>query len=196
MIYLLLLILDFVCFHSLVALGIRFSSVQSLICVWLFATPWTRVRQAFLSITNSCSLLKLMSIELVMSSNHLSLCHPFLLLPSAFPESGSFPVSQLFLSGGQSIGVSASASVLPINIQDWFPLVWIGWMSCSPRDAQESSPTPQFKSISSLVLSFLYGPTLTSIHDYWKDHGLDYVPLLAKWCLWFLIHCLGLSFKI
>ena len=73
-----------------------------------------------------------------------------------FPASGSFPMRQFFTSGGQSIGVSASTSVLPMNIQDWFPL----------RDSQESSSTPQFKSINSLVLSFLYSPTLISIHDY------------------------------
>ena len=65
---------------------------------------------------------------------------------------------------------------------------------CCPRDSQDSSPTPQFKSINSSVLSFLYGPTLTSIHDYWKNHSFDYNgPLLAKWYLCFLIHCLGLS---
>ena len=90
---------------------------------------------------------------------------PFSCLPS-FPASGSFQMSQLFVSGGQSIGVSASASVLPMNIQDWFPLGLLVWSPCSPRDSQESSPTPQFKSISSSVLSFFYGPTLTSIHDY------------------------------
>ena len=72
---------------------------------------------------------------------------PFFSCPQSFPASGSFQMSQLFLSGGQSIGVSASTSVLPMNIQDWFPLGWTGWISCSPRDSQESSPTPQFKSI-------------------------------------------------
>ena len=82
----------------------------------------------------------------------------------SFLASGSFPVSQFFASGGQSIEVSALASVLPMNIQDWFPLGW----TCSPRDSQESSPTPPFKSINSLALSFLYSPPLTSIHDYWK----------------------------
>ena len=91
----------------------------------------------------------------------------------SFPESGSFPMSQFFTSGGQSIGVSASASVLPMNIQDWFPLGWTGWISLQSRDSQESSPTPQFKSISSSVLSFLYSSTLTSIHDYWKNHSFD-----------------------
>ena len=76
----------------------------------------------------------------------------------SFPASGSFPMSQFFISGGQSIGVSALASVLLMSIQDWFPLGWTGWMvvsPCSTRDSQESSPTPQFKSIHSLALSFL-----------------------------------------
>jgi len=94
----------------------------------LFTTPWTAAHQASLSITNSWSLLKLMSIESVMPSNHLILCCPLLLLPS-IPASGSFPVSQFFTSGGQSIGVSASISVLPMNIQDWFPFGWTGWIS-------------------------------------------------------------------
>ena len=91
----------------------------------------------------------------------------------SFPTSGSFPMSQFFPSDGQSIGASASASVLPMNIQGLFPLGLTGLTSCSPRDSQESSPTPQFKSINSSVLSFLYGPTLTSIHDYWKNHSFD-----------------------
>ena len=84
----------------------------------LFETPWTVACQAFLSITNSQSLLKLMSIESVMPSNHLILCRPLLLSPSIFPSIRSFPTSQLFASHGQSIGASASASVLPMNIQD------------------------------------------------------------------------------
>ena len=79
---------------------------------------------------------------------------PFSSCLQSFPTSGSFQMSQLFASGGQSIGVSASASVLPMNIQDWFPLGCIGWISLRPRDPQEPSPTPQFKSISSSVLSF------------------------------------------
>ena len=91
----------------------------------------------------------------------------------SFPASGSFPRSQFFASGDQSIGASASASVLPMNIQDWFPLDWLVWSPCSPRESQESSPIPQFKSINSSALSFLYGPTLTSIHDYWKNHSFD-----------------------
>ena len=100
---------------------------------------------------------------------------PFSSCPQSFPASESFPMSQLFAWGGQSIGDSASASVLPMNIQDWFPLGWTGSISlpCRPRNSQESSPTPQFKSINSSVLSFLYGPTPTSVHDYWKNHSFD-----------------------
>ena len=89
-------------------------------------------RQASLSIINSWSLLKL-SIKSVMPSNHLILCRPLLLPPSIFPASGSFPMSQFFASGGQSIGVSASASVLPMSIQDWFPLRWTGWISLQSK---------------------------------------------------------------
>ena len=95
----------------------QFSLVQSLSCVRLFVTPWTVACQASLSITNSWSLLKLMSIELVISSNHLILCQP-LLLPSIFPSIMTFPMSQFFTSGSQSIEVSASASVVPMNIQN------------------------------------------------------------------------------
>ena len=98
------------------------SSVQLFSRVQLFATPWTAARQASLSITSSQSLLKLMSIESVMPSNHLILCCPLLLLPSIFPSIGSFPMIWDFALDGQSIGVSASVSVLSMNIQDWFPL--------------------------------------------------------------------------
>ena len=94
------------------------SSVQSLSHVRLFVTPWTAARQASLSITNSQSLPKLMSIKLVMSSNHFILCHPPFLLPSIFPSFRAFSNESVLPSGGQSFGVSASASVLPMNIQD------------------------------------------------------------------------------
>ena len=129
-----------------------------------------------LSITNSRSPPKPMSIESVMPSNHLIFCHPFSSCLQSFPASGSFPMSQLFTSGGQSIGASASASVLLVNIQVWPP--------CPPRDSQESSPTPQFKSISSSVFSFLYSPTLISIHDYWKNRCFDQMDLCWQ-CLCF-----------
>ena len=96
----------------------QFSSVQSLIRVQLFATPWTAAHQASLSVTNSWSLPRLSSIKLVMPFNHLMLCRPLLLLPSIFPSIGSFHMSQLFTSDGQSIGVSPSTSVLPMNTQN------------------------------------------------------------------------------
>ena len=128
----------------------EFSSVQLLSHLQLFVTPWTAAHQASLSFTISWSLLKLTSIESVIPSNHFILCHPVLLLPQSFPASGSFQMNQFFTSGDQSIGASASSSVRPMNIQDWFPL---GWNWCFW--------TPQFKSINSSALSFLYGPTLT-----------------------------------
>jgi len=91
----------------------------------------------------------------------------------SFPASGSFLVSQFFTSGGQSIGVSALASVLPMNIQDWFPLGWTGWISLQSKGLSRVISNTTVKSIISLVLSFLYSPTLTSIHDYWKNHSFD-----------------------
>ena len=104
---------------------------------------------------------------------------PFSSCPQYLPASESFPISQLFSWGGQSFGISALASVLPMNTQDCSPLEWLVGSPCSPRDSQESSPTPQFKSINSSALSFLHSPTLKSIHDHWKNHSLDR-PLLAK----------------
>ena len=109
------------------------SSVQSLSRVWLFATPWITARQASLSITNSQSSLKLTSIESVMPSSHQILCHPLLLLPQSLPASESFPMSQLFAWGGQSTGVSASASFLPKNTQSWSPLEWTSWISLQSK---------------------------------------------------------------
>ena len=101
-------------------------------------------------------------------------CHPTIsssVIPlssclQSFPVWQSFQMNQSFTSDGQRSGVSASSSVLPMNNQDWFPLEWMFGSPCSPRDSQESSPTPQFKSINSLTISFLYNPTLISIHDY------------------------------
>ena len=142
----------------------KFSSVQSLSRVWLFATPWTAARQASLSITNSRILLRLMSIELVRPSNRLILCHP-LLAPPAFNLSQH---QVLFQCSGSSHQV---AKVLQFQLQhqsfQWifrtdFLLDALVRSPCSPRDSQESSPTPQLKSRDSLVLSFLYSPTFTS----------------------------------
>ena len=169
-------------------LNVQFSSVQSLSCVQLFVTPCTAAHQASLSITNSQSLIKLTSIRLVMSSNHLILYCPLLLLPLIFPSIRVFS-NELALPirwpkcWSFSISPSSEYSGLISFMTDLFDL-------CYPRESQKSSPTPQFKSINCLVLSLLYGPTLTSIHDYWR---WLYTPLLAKWCLCFLICCLDLS---
>ena len=106
----------------------------------------------------------------VMPSNHLILCHPLLLLPSIFPSIRVFSKESVLCT---KLLVSSSASVLPMNIQDRFPLESIGLISLQSKGSQESSPTPHFKSINSSALSFLYSPTLTSIHDYWKNHRFD-----------------------
>ena len=121
-------------YSTLHTITVQFSSVQSLSRVRLFATPWIAARQASLSITNSQSLPKLMSIELVMPSNHLILCHPILLAPSIFPNIRVFSNdSVLLIRWPKYCGVSASASVLLMNIQDWFPLGWTGWISLQSK---------------------------------------------------------------
>ena len=148
----------------------KFSSVQFSRSVVSDCLRPHELHQASLSITNSQSLLKLMSIELVMPSNHFILCHPLLLI-SVFPSIRVFS-SQFFTSGVQSIGTSASASVLLVNIQDSSPLGLTGLISLQSKGFSRS-PTPQFKSIISSLLTFLYSPTLTSIHDHWKNHSLD-----------------------
>ena len=106
---------------------------------------------------------------------------PFSSCPQSIQASGSFPVSQLFAWGSQSIGVSALASVLPMNTQDWSPLGWTGWISLQSKGlSKESSPTPQFKSVNFSALSFLHSPTLTSIHDHWKNYSLDQTTFVGK----------------
>ena len=148
------------------------SSVQSLSHVWLFTTPWTAARQASLSITNSQSLLKLISIESVIPSNHLILCRPLLLPPSIFPSIRVFSNESVICIRWPKYW-SFSFSISPSNEYSGLILSDGLVRSCSLRDSQESPPTPQLKSINSSPLSFLYSPTLTSIHDYWKNHSLD-----------------------
>ena len=135
--------------------------------------------QASMSFTISWSLLTLMSIESVMPSNHPVPCHPLLLLPSIFPSifPRSFPMSHLFTSGGQCIGASTSASVLPVNIQDWFPLGLTGLISLLSKGLSRvfHNTTAQKHQFFSAQSS--YGPTVTSIHDYWKNHSFDYRDL-------------------
>ena len=144
-------------------------------------TPWTAARQASLSITNSWSLLKLMSIKSVMPPSHLILCHPLLLQPP-IPLSIRVFCNESVLRMRWPKYWSFSFSISPSSEHPKLsPEDGLVGSPCSPRDSQESSPTPQFKNINFLALSFLHSPTLTSIHDHWKNHSLDQMgPLLAK----------------
>ena len=149
--------------------------VQSLSHVQLFAASCAAGCQASLSFTTSQSLLRLTSIESVIPSNHLILCHAFFSFIFS-QHQDLFQLSWLFAVSGESIGTSASTSVLPMNIQSWF--FRIDWFDLlAVQETQESPPTPQFKSISSSELSILYGPTLTSVHDHWKNHIFDNMDL-------------------
>jgi len=152
----------------------KYFVVQSVSHVQLFVTSWTAARQASLSFIISQSLLKLMSIESVMPSNRLVLCHPLPFLPSIFPSIRVFSNESSLCIGWPkywsfifSISPSNEYSGLISFRIDWFDLLAVH------GTLQESSPTPQFKSINSLMLSLLYGPILTSIHDYWKKHSFD-----------------------
>ena len=118
---------------------------------------------------------------------------PFSSCLQSFPASESFPMSQFFASGGQRIGVSAWASVFPMNIQDWLPLGCTGLISLQSKELSRVFSNTTFKSINPSALSFLYSPTLTSIHDYWKNQFWLDRPLSAKQCLCILICCLGWS---
>ena len=163
-------------------MSVQFSSVASR--VWLFVTPWTTAHRASLSITNSQSSPKLMSIASVMPSDHLILCHPLLLLPSIFPnirifsnDPGSF---QLFAAGGQNIGVSASTSVHPMNTQNWSPLAWTGWISLQSKGLSRvfSNTTVQkhqFFGACFLILQISHPYMTTGKPSPWLDG-----PLLAE----------------
>ena len=151
---------------------VQFSTVQLLSHVWLFATPWTAACQASLSITNHQRPPKPMSMELVMPSNHLILGCP-LLLPSIFPNIRSISNESAlrircpkYWSFSFNISYYNEHSGLISFRMDWLDLLAV-------QGTLKSSPTPQFKSINSSVLSLLYSPTLTSIHDHWKNHSLD-----------------------
>ena len=171
--------------------------VQLLSLIWLLVTPWTAACQGSLSFTISWSLLKFISIELVMLSNHLLLYCLLLLLPSIFPSISVFSNELTLHIRDQNIGASTwlflNNNNLPMIIQGWFPLRLTGLISLQSKDSQESSPAPQFESISSSVLCLLYGPTLTSICDDWKNHSFDYMDLCQQSNVCFLTRCLGLS---
>ena len=151
------------------------SSVQSLTHVQLSTTPCTPYMPGF---PDHHQLLELAQTHVHQVTDAIQPSYPLPSVPFSFhlqssPALGSFPMSQFFTLGHQSIRVSASTSVLTKNIQNWFSLGWLVGSPCSPRDSQESFPTPQFKSINSSLLSFLYSPVLTSIHDYLKNRSFD-----------------------
>ena len=150
---------------------VQFSSVQSLSRVWLFATPWITARQASLSITIFQSSLRFTSIESVMPSSHLVLCRPLLLLPPIPPSIRVFSNESTLRMRWPKYW---SFSIIPskehpglIFRMDWLDLLAV-------QGTLKSLPTPQFKSINSLALSFLHSPTLASIHEHWKNHSLDF----------------------
>ena len=152
------------------SLSLLFSSVQSLSRLQFFATPWITARQASLSITNSQSSPKLMCIESVMPSSHLILCRPLFFLPPIPPSIRVFSSESTlrmrwpkYWSFSFNISPSTEHPGLISFRMDWLDLLAV----------QGSSPIPQFKSINSSALSFLHSPTLTSIHDHWKNHSLD-----------------------
>ena len=172
----------------------QFSLVQLLSCVRCFATLWTTAHQAFLSITNSWSLLKLMSIESVMPCSHLALCLLLLLLPSIFPSIRVFSNESVLHIGWPEYW-SFSFSISPSSEYSGRIFFMMDWLDpLSVQGTLESFPAPQFRSINSLIFSFLYSPTLTSIHDYCKNQSFDETDLCWQsnvFC--FLICCIGWS---
>ena len=160
--------------HGLVSYSLlQFSSVQLLSCVQLFVTPWTAAHQASLSITNSWSLLKLKSIESVMLSSHLILCRPLLLLLPIPPSIRVFSNESTLRTRWPKYW-SFSFSISPSNEYSGpisFRMDWLDLLAV--QGTLKSLLQNQFKSFNSLVLSFLHSPTLTSIHNYWKNHSLD-----------------------
>ena len=152
-----------------------FTSVQLLSHVRLFVTPWTAARQASLSITNSQNLLKLMFIKLVMPSNHLILCCPLLLLPSIFPSISVFSNESVLCIRWPKYW-SFSFSISPSNEYSGLISFWIQWfdLPAVQRTLKSLLQHHNSKTINSSTISLLYGPTFTSVHDYWKNRSFDY----------------------
>ena len=146
--------------------------VQLLSCVRLFATPWTRAHRASLSFTISWSWLKFM-LESVMPSNHLILCHPLLFLSSIFPSIRVFSNESALCIKGQNIGSSALGSVPPMNIQDWFTLGWTSLIFLKSKGLARVFSNTTVQKHQFFSAQPFYGPTLTSIDDYWKNHSFD-----------------------
>ena len=153
------------------------SSGQSFSPVQIFPNPWTAACHASLSITNSWSLLKLMSIASMMPSNHLILCLPPFLLPSIFPSIRVFS-NKSVLHIRWPKDWSFSFSISPFNEYSGLISFRMDWLDLpAVQRALESSPAPQFESISSLAVSLLFGLTVISLHDYWKNNSFDYTDL-------------------
>ena len=148
----------------------QFSSVANRLTLY---DQWTATCQASLSITNSRSWPKLMSIIYIIPSNISSSVVPFSSYLQSFSASGSFQMSQLFASGSQSIGDSASTSVLPMNIQDWSPLGCTGWISLQSKELSRVFSNTTVQKHQFFCASFLYSPTLTFLEDYLKNYSLD-----------------------
>ena len=151
---------------------IHLSSVQLLSCVSLWPHELQHTRLPCPSLTprvqpNPCPSSRWCHPTISFSVVPFSSCR------QSFPASGSLPMSQSFASGGQSIRASASSSVFSMNIQDWFPLGWTGWISLQSKGLSRVFPNTTVGEINSLVLSLLYGPAFTSIHDYWKNHSFE-----------------------
>ena len=145
-------------------------ALQLLSHVQVFVTPWNTAHQAPLSST----MVWRCSLKSVMLSKHLMVCSLFSSCPRSFPESGSFPLYQLWTSCGQNIGASTWASVLPMNIQSWFPLVLTGLISMDYKGLSKSSPAPQFSKPSVLQCSAFFMADLSHpVHHYWKTHSFD-----------------------
>ena len=147
-------------------------------CVWLFVTPWSAAFQASLSFTVSWTLLKFMSIDSVMPSNYLILCHPFLLLPSIFPSVRVFDNELvLCIRWLKYWSFSVSFSISPSNVYSGLISFRIDWFDFLAVQGALKSLLQHHSSKASLVLSLLYGPSLTSVHDCWESHNLDYMDL-------------------
>ena len=151
----------------------QFSSVQSLSCVWLFATPWIAARQASLSITISRSSLRITSIESVMPSSHLNLCRPLFLPPSILPSIRVFSNESTLRMRWPKYWSFSLASFLPKKSQGWSPSEWTGWISSQSKGLSRVFSNTTVQKHQFFGAQFLHSPTLTSIRDHWKNHSLD-----------------------
>ena len=164
----------------LLILYFMFFVVQSLSRIWLFATLWTAAHQASLSFTVSQNLLRLMSIESVIPSKHLIPCLPLLLLPSIFPSIRVFSNELAVCIKWSNTGSLVSASVLPMNIQSWFPLGLTDLIFLLSKGLSGVFSSTTLWKHQFLALTLLYGPTFKSVHDYWKNYSFDYTDLCQQ----------------